>query len=160
MSSCSILICCSCLISVDPNALQDSNNLIDNVDDDTNSLQHSVDDVNESSSHLQISFYALVAWIIIVTVVLAVMAYVTYRRWRNRGAGSDGLESSGRSSIYSTVSGYLSGQAFNDFDADKDAVDDADFGDEPDSAVAVHIDDGPSGGGPSQCTSVNETSRS
>ena len=100
------------------------------------------------------------------TIVLAVMAYVTYRRWRNRDTGSDGLESSGRSSIYSTVSGYLSGQAFNDFDADKDIMDNADFGDDPDSAVAVRVDDGTAGatrpidGEPSQCTSVNETSRS
>lgn len=146
--------------------MQDSDNLIDNLDDDTDSLQHSVDGVNESSGQLQISFYALVAWIIIMTIVLAVMAYVTYRRWRNRDTGSDGLESSGRSSIYSTVSGYLSGQAFNDFDADKDIMDNADFGDDPDSAVAVRVDDGTAGamrpidGEPSQCTSVNETSRS
>lgn len=86
--------------------LKSSDGLADSLVPDADSLQESVDDIKESSSHLQLSFYALLAWTLLVTVVLVIVSVLTYRRWKSRKFSAD-LESSDRSSVYGYDSGSL-----------------------------------------------------
>lgn len=119
--------------------LQGGDNVVDSLTSDTDRLQESVNGVNEGASQLQISFYALVAWILIVTLVLVIIAIITYHRWQSNDFG-DGLESSARSSIYSSISNYLSG-GISRTEAEKDVVRDIQDDGEPDAMIDIDLSD-------------------
>lgn len=72
------------------------------------------------------------------TLVLVIIAVITYYRWQSKDFG-DGLESSARSSIYSSISGYLSG-GIGRTDAEKDVTDIRDDG-EPDAMIDIDLSD-------------------
>lgn len=60
-------------------ALSESANEVEGAAD---RLEQSLSDTSLSTDHLSASFYALLAWVIIVTLALAALAIVTYRRWK------------------------------------------------------------------------------
>lgn len=67
------------------------------------SLEQTISNTSVSSSNLMISFYALVAWVIIITLALAAVAVVTYRRWKSTPSLEDAQESSFGSSMSGSI---------------------------------------------------------
>jgi len=81
-----------------------------------------------SESHLSISFYALLAWVIVITIALAIVALVSYRRRRSP-------KNYDASSLGST--GSFRGAPFTDARA-KGAVNQAFDVEAPAGAIGVH----------------------
>jgi hypothetical protein len=54
------------------------------IDGQVGSMADTLDSVSTKSGQLAISFYVLIAWVVLVTGALAAIAVVTYRRWRKQ----------------------------------------------------------------------------
>jgi len=88
-----------------PTPVKSPQALVDNVVSQASSLQQAINNASVDNENLTISFYALVAWVIIITLALLAVGIVTYRRWKRSSVLRDGQESSFASSMSGSMAG-------------------------------------------------------
>jgi len=86
--------------------VQLNNDKASNTSVELDNIQNKFDPVTTSTSTIKIIFYVLIGWIVLVTVVLIVVATITYRRWR-RDRSSNLLDNSSIRSRSESQSGSL-----------------------------------------------------
>jgi hypothetical protein len=69
-------------------------------------VESSLGNLQSTTGSLQTAFVALIAWVVIVTVALATLAFVTYRRWR-RSATEYNMENTSSIDSASTADGSV-----------------------------------------------------
>lgn len=89
--------------------------------DQADSLQANIDGVSTTTNQLSTSFYALLAWIAIITTAIVVMAVITYRRRRRPGLQTDEAWDSNSNSNISSSTQNASYRVTGD-DADESAA--------------------------------------
>ena len=110
-------------------------------------MNNTVDTMSQSASRLTISYYALIAWVVVVTVALIVVVIVSYRRWRKSSRDFDDTLSGSQSNFSGSQSDIGSAFSSKKFapttrpEADTTSVAfDAASDPETDSSSVVHMD--------------------
>ena len=62
---------------------------MNDVSDQADTLDSSVDSMAQSTGRLAVSFYGLIAWVLIITLCLGAVVVITLRRWQQRRAKAD-----------------------------------------------------------------------
>lgn len=118
-----------------PGLLRDSQN-IDNTLGKIVGIDGSIDTASDSTKRLSISFYVLIAWVVLVTASLVAVVLVTCRQWRKSRSQSFGGQGSVRGA-----------SSQSDFEASKSDIDGVSvghhdsIGDGLDSSSAIGVED-------------------
>lgn len=127
--------------------LQDSQN-IDNTLGKIVGIDGSIDTASDTTKRLSVSFYVLIAWVVLVTALLVAVILVSYRQWRSRCTQSFGGQGSARGT-----------SSQGDFEASKSDIDRVSVshnsvGDGLDSSSAIGIEDRNASNAPSSSSAA------
>lgn len=105
--------------------LQDSQD-IDNTLGKIVSIDGSIDSASDSTKRLSVSYYVLIAWVVLVTALLAAVILVTWRHWR-----------AGRSQSFGGQGSVRGASSQGDFEASKSDIDGMSVSHDSSSAIGV-----------------------
>lgn len=131
-----------------PGLLRDSQN-IDNTLGKIVGIDGSIDTASDSTKRLSISFYVLIAWVVLVTASLVAVVLVTCRQWRKSRSQSFGGQGSVRGA-----------SSQSDFEASKSDIDGVSVshdsvGDGLDSSSAIGVENRGATNAPSSATAAD-----
>lgn len=131
-----------------PGLLRDSQN-IDNTLGKIVSIDGSIDTASDTTKRLSVSFYVLIAWVVLVTASLVAVMLVTYRQWR-----------SGRSQSFGGQGSARGASSQGDFEASRSDIDGVSVGhnsvgDGLDSSSAIGVEDRGAANAPSPSSAAD-----